>query len=264
MTKTAATGTVAFLTGKPLRPGSVLAELHTRFRSLGSHVAVHVLGGGTVLPSSLSGSTLIVQRTLGLAQLSAAQELEHAGVRCCNQIGATMAVTDRGATLRALALAGVRVPATTLAATWHHVVERADDAPLVVKAATEFSGRGRGVLKAANGRLPLEAPFDGPYLVQEYVAGDGRDYKVYVVGEQVRGLIKWRSPNEEPQVAPFDVDEQIADISRHVGQVLQLEIYGVDFLVGPNGPVVVDVNPFPGFRGVPRAAETIVNYLMTL
>ena len=32
-----------------------------------------------------------------------------------------------------------------------------------------------------------------------------------------------------------------------------LQAYGVDLLITPDGPVVVDVNAFPGFRSMPDA-----------
>ncbi|MDQ4069776.1 MAG: hypothetical protein M3203_09965, partial [Actinomycetota bacterium] len=45
------------------------------------------------------------------------------------------------------------------------------------------------------------------------------------------------------------------------GAALGLEIFGVDLVVGGDGPVVVDVNGFPGFKGVPPAAAWIADHL---
>src|SRR5688572_19473972 len=174
---------ISFLTGKPIRPGTVLSELHSHLQSLRSDVAIHVVTDA-VLPSPLLDSTLIVQRALGPPQLSAALRLEEAGIRCCNGITATIAVRHRALTLQSLVPYGVRVPTTTLAESWEQVLDQADQAPVVVKTATELTGRGRGVLKAANGALPPKPPFTGPYLIQEFITCDSRDYKVYVVGGQ--------------------------------------------------------------------------------
>jgi ribosomal protein S6--L-glutamate ligase len=45
------------------------------------------------------------------------------------------------------------------------------------------------------------------------------------------------------------------------GQVLGLDLFGVDIIVTTRGPLVIDVNAFPGFQGVPNAAEYLVNYV---
>ena len=37
----------------------------------------------------------------------------------------------------------------------------------------------------------------------------------------------------------------------------------MDVLVTPDGPVVVDVNAFPGFKGVPGAGERLGIHLLT-
>ncbi len=47
-----------------------------------------------------------------------------------------------------------------------------------------------------------------------------------------------------------------------VGGTLHLDIYGVDVVEGPDGPVLVDVNAFPSCRGVPGAARAIAGVLL--
>jgi ribosomal protein S6--L-glutamate ligase len=203
-----------------------------------------------------------VQRALGPAQLSTLLPLERAGVRCCNRIDATIAVRDRHRTFQALANNAIPVPQTAFVTSWHDVLREAKGRRVVVKCAAEVTGRGGAVLKAPDGTLPPHEPFAGPYLLQEYIAGDARDYKVYVAGDQARGLIK--SYSSELQVEQFEVDRELTALARRVGSRLRLEIYGVDVLYGPAGPVVVDVNPFPGFRGIPDAAELAATYLLAL
>jgi ribosomal protein S6--L-glutamate ligase len=41
-------------------------------------------------------------------------------------------------------------------------------------------------------------------------------------------------------------------------------LYGVDLLISDGRPVVVDVNPFPGFRGAHGPAESLLRFLSTL
>jgi ribosomal protein S6--L-glutamate ligase len=55
---------------------------------------------------------------------------------------------------------------------------------------------------------------------------------------------------------------EVADLARAAGSAFGLELYGVDVLVGESGPVVVDVNPFPGFRRFPSAAKALATQIV--
>lgn len=44
---------------------------------------------------------------------------------------------------------------------------------------------------------------------------------------------------------------------------LDLHLVGVDVVVGDAGPFVVDANPFPGYRSVDGAAESITGHLLS-
>jgi len=256
---------IAFLLGKPLRRGVVLAGVRDLLEANTAAVAVHVPDGDDPLPSWLFASDLVVQRGLGLPELTAARALERAGVRCCNRVAATMGLRDRHLMSEKLAAGGVAVPETVVAARWSDVVDTGDGRGVVVKRADGSAGRGVGVFIAATGHLPAQAPFGGPYVVQEYIPSDERDYKVYVAGSSAAGLVKRWSPAEPAGPAvPFAVDKELGELARLVGKALDLEIYGVDVLFGPHGPVVVDVNPFPGFRGVSGAAPLIADHLTAI
>ena len=257
---------IGFVLGKPVQGNPVLAAVLDHLRELAATVTVHVSAGDAPMPAWLFESELVVQRGLGGPELASARHLEHAGVRCCNRIGATIAVQDRALTDQTLADAGVPVPATVAAATWAEVIELTGGRPVVVKAADARIGRGLGVLIAETGTLPSPAPFAGPYLAQSFVPNDERDYKVYVAGRHARGLVKGRPPRPagDQYGVPFFPDGELTDLARMAGRALGLEIYGVDFVYGPDGPVVVDVNPFPGFRGVPRAARLVARHLAAI
>lgn len=57
---------------------------------------------------------------------------------------------------------------------------------------------------------------------------------------------------------------EVAAIAAQVGAVYGLDLYGVDVLLGPDGPVVVDVNDFPSFRQVPDAAARVARAVLEL
>jgi ribosomal protein S6--L-glutamate ligase len=58
---------------------------------------------------------------------------------------------------------------------------------------------------------------------------------------------------------PAELPTEVADATRHVGALLGLSCFGVDFVRGPDGWVMVDVNAFPGYKGAPGAVEALVD-----
>jgi hypothetical protein len=92
---------------------------------------------------------------------------------------------------------------------------------------------------------------------------DVRERKLYCIGGQVFGVQRrWpAATDEQKRGEPFTVAPELRDIVLTVGQVVGLELYGVDATIGADGPSVLAVNPFPGFKGVPQAALRVADYL---
>jgi glutathione synthase/RimK-type ligase-like ATP-grasp enzyme len=53
-----------------------------------------------------------------------------------------------------------------------------------------------------------------------------------------------------------------AEHSLRRGELLGLELYGVDLLETPDGLSVTEVNCFPGYKGVPGAARLLAGYTL--
>lgn len=102
-----------------------------------------------------------------------------------------------------------------------------------------------------------------PVVLQEFAAGDGWDIKLWVIDQQIfaarrRTPLEANAPKEDHPIAPGELPPDWAHITREIGRVFNLQLYGVDLLVTERGPIVVDVNSFPGFRGVPGADDALV------
>ncbi len=54
------------------------------------------------------------------------------------------------------------------------------------------------------------------------------------------------------------------DLALEIGHTFKMPLYGVDLLITEKGPLIVDVNAFPGFRGVPGASEALVDLVERL
>jgi ribosomal protein S6--L-glutamate ligase len=133
------------------------------------------------------------------------------------------------------------------------------DGPLIVKAAR--GSRGVGLWSVGPGELTDLAPAlpEGPYLLMERVPHAGDDLKVFVAGV-------WMAATERPFPAasyadklgrPSPLPPGVAEVVREAGRLLGLDCFGCDFVKGPDGWTLVDVNAFPGYKGAVGAPEAL-------
>ncbi|MGA4539374.1 hypothetical protein ACPA54_05215 [Uniformispora flossi] len=59
------------------------------------------------------------------------------------------------------------------------------------------------------------------------------------------------------ELPPDAVPPDWSGLVRRVGDAFGLSVYGVDLLAASAGPVIVDINAFPGFQGVTGAPEAL-------
>ena len=94
----------------------------------------------------------------------------------------------------------------------------------------------------------------------ERVLHTGDDLKVFIAGE-------WMTATERPFPAasyadklgrPSPLPPGVAEVAREAGRLLGLDCFGCDFVKGPDGWVLVDVNAFPGYKGAIGAPEALV------
>ncbi|MFK5583308.1 nitroreductase/quinone reductase family protein [Serinicoccus sp. LYQ131] len=262
---------IIFLLGKPPRPSSVfpgvlaqLDDLGVAHRVLLPHeedVAARLSGpGGGVGPGDL-----LVHRGLDRRALDLVRTLLDSGADCVNHPEALRTVAHHETLVARLTGAGLAVPASVPALSWQAVLQAAAVAPgaVVVKRTVRGRGRGAEVVSGTAHALPGTAPFEGPFTVEAFIPNDGLDRKLYVIGDQVSGLLK-PSPLRGGHVTggeTFEPDLDTTRLALRVADVCGLPLCGVDLLPGADGPVVIDVNPFPGYRGVPDVEATIARYL---
>jgi ribosomal protein S6--L-glutamate ligase len=136
--------------------------------------------------------------------------------------------------------------------------------PLIIK--SYYSHRGDLVDKV-DGIEQLEALAaewsQEPVVLQEFAAGDGWDIKMWVIDQQIfaarrRTPLEANASKEDYPITPEELPLEWAHIALEIGRVFNMRLYGVDLLITGRGPIIVDVNSFPGFRGVPGADSALV------
>jgi RimK family alpha-L-glutamate ligase len=255
------------------RGHQTLAIAATRLRSeVDQHGGVHVLGPDGAVLDELD---LLIVRGLPRGSLEqvifrvdALHVLAAMGVRCVNSPRAIERTVDKSWASATLAHAGVPTPPTL-------VCERYEDAmgafvalggDVVVKPL--FGAMGNGIVRVEDRdvahrvfrALELERAV---YYVQRTVAPDGcRNLRVLVVGGEVAGAMERVSDTWRANVARGATPRAVAlsegerGLALAAAAALEVDVAGVDLLVGSDGAVVVlEVNGIPGWQALQSVCE---------
>jgi ribosomal protein S6--L-glutamate ligase len=205
----------------------------------------------------------LVARTrhpFGLALLSAAQR---PGVAVLTPGEAVTAVRSKPEAAVVLAGLGIPTPPTFLAEGLRGLEAIPDECfPLILK--PHLGDNAVGIVVARDrSELHELAWDDGMVLAQRFVDTGGVDTKVYVAGERVWAvrrpspLCLRGAPGRSPQARSVRPGAELERLARRCAEPFGLELYGIDVLESADGPLVVDVNDFPNYTGVPEAPEAI-------
>ena len=191
--------------------------------------------------------------------LSLAGALHESGARLLNPYPACLAARNKIVAARVLHEAEIPAPASWVTGDLALLAPMARQMPLVVKPCMGWRGEGVRVVRSEGELLSLPRPQE-PVLVQEFIPGPGEDLRVYVAGEQVFAT---RKPFSAGSFAvpgrPVPVSEEVRRIALRCGEAFGLTLFGLDLIEADDGPRVVDVNYFPGYKGVPGAAEAVAD-----
>jgi ribosomal protein S6--L-glutamate ligase len=202
--------------------------------------------------------------TLAVAAASAAS-----GAIVVNDFEACCLTRDKLASTAVLAAAGVPVPPSWATGRPDLLSGVLTAGPLWLKPQRGSQGLGvrrlASVDELATANIENTDPYGLPLplFAQSEVPSAGVDLKVYVVGDQMWAISR-RFPArtlEEKLGTPTPISSTIRDVAVAAGAALGLQLFGVDFLVAGDQFWVVDVNAFPGYKGVPEAPAALARYL---
>ncbi|MGW2849621.1 ATP-grasp domain-containing protein [Streptomyces sp. NPDC001274] len=200
----------------------------------------------------------------GLALLEAAAAV---GLTTVNDARSIRAVRDKVLTSIIASQHGLPVPPTYSAPRASMFSDVPEELfPLVVKPADGSSGRGVRLVADPAGLADAEQPGEGQLIAQPYVPNPGTDLKVYCLAGEFHATLR-RSPihpDGPADAGPVPLSSEVAAVAAEVGAVFGLDLYGIDVVLGPDGPVVVDINDFPSFRQVPDAVSRVAGAVLDL
>ncbi len=187
---------------------------------------------------------------------------------------------DKLRSMQILARADVGIPKTVFAretTDLDDVVEQAGGAPLIIKVARGTHGNGvvlAETKKAAQAVMQAFYVEGVNFLVQEFVQESaGTDIRAFVVGGRVVASMKRQSLDDDFRSNLHQGGEgtivKLTDEERktalRAAKAMGLSICGVDMMRSDRGPLVLEVNPSPGF-GIEKVtgrnvSEKIIEYI---
>ena len=250
---------------------STVMEVLARQHEVEVHDARTLPAGYGWEPAVQQPPDVVLLKSRSVEARRVAETAQRAGSLVVNSPAATAAALDRAVTAEALDRAGVPAPRSWSVPALRRLADGPSlPWPLVVKSRT--SSR-RDLVRLVSSRTQLLELLpewgDEPVVAQEFAVNDGFDVKMWVIGADLsaarrRSALESADKSSDELLDPADLPEDWTRTVRDAGAALGLQLYGVDLLVSGGRPVVVDVNPFPGFRGAADPAASLLRFVSTV
>jgi ribosomal protein S6--L-glutamate ligase len=207
---------------------------------------------------------------------------EWIGTPVVNRARAIVAARHKFHSLRILAQHGLPIPPslTVGSATFlEAAVAEMGNYPFILK---PFHGtHGTGVMlldtpTSLTSAVDVLCDLHEDYVIQPFIAeAGGVDIRVLVVGGEAIASMKRSAPVGEFRAnihrgasgEAISLPDEYTDIAIKAASALELEVAGVDLLQTNDGPVVLEVNPSPGFEGLESVtginiADAIIEFVI--
>jgi ribosomal protein S6--L-glutamate ligase len=196
----------------------------------------------------------------GLTILEAAEAV---GIPTINNSRAIRLVRDKAVSVAHAQAGDLPVPTTYFVGHYRALMKVPHELyPVVVKPSNGTSLQDIHLVHTPEQMARLKLEETSYYLAMRYVENTGYDIKLYVTGQEVHAIVKSSPLHGTVQEKEIPVDRQMLKLARRVGQVFGLDLYGVDVLETPQGLMLVDINDFPSFYGVPRKVASVAEYIL--
>jgi ribosomal protein S6--L-glutamate ligase len=206
---------------------------------------------------------LYVLKSSSEIALSVAGALDALGAAILNPYPMVVMCRDKIIASRLLEEAGVPTPPSYVASDPAQFGPLLEEGPLVVKPYRGSHGDGVRIVHRLSELLECGVDGGGPLFAQRYFEPEGRDRKIYRIGDDVFGVERvWPARTEEERRGrPFPVSSELRDIAFRCGSAFGVSLLGFDVVISEGRPYVVDVSSFPFCTGVPNAANRIADYI---
>jgi len=114
----------------------------------------------------------------------------------------------------------------------------------------------------------------GVLYLQEFIPHKNSDIRAFVIGHRVVASMRRKSESWKNNISlgakpvSLNLPEELETLAVKTAEVIGCKVAGVDLMVGPNGPVVIEINSQPGWRGLQSVtkiniADEIISYIVS-
>jgi len=206
-------------------------------------------------------------------------KLQRLGVYVVNPPEAIEHCVDKYDVLTLLEENGIAVPRTTVTESVDEALKAFDELGRDVVVKPLFGSRGLGSTRIRDADIAYTvfraiAFYRGVIYVQEFVPHGSSDIRAFVIGDRVAAAMRrvaqgWKtncSQGARPQA--IELDKALEDLAVKSAKLVGCKVAGVDVLESPRGPVLVEVNSQPGWKGLQSIikasiADGIVEFILS-
>src|SRR3972149_5707142 len=206
-------------------------------------------------------------------------KLERQGFYLINPPEAIEHCVDKYDILAILEDNGISVPRTAATETVAEALKAFTELGGDVVVKPIFGSRGIGATRLVDSEIATTVFkaitfHHGVIYIQEFVPHGYSDIRAFTVGDRViaamrRVSVSWKTNySQGARPAPLELDPALEELAVKSAKVVGCKIAGVDILEGPKGPVIVDVNSQPGWKGLQmvtkvNVAQEIVSFILS-
>lgn len=205
--------------------------------------------------------------------------LQRLGLQIINPPEAIEHCVDKYDILAILEENGVPVPRTSVTENVDEALKAFDELGRDIVVKPIFGSRGIGATRVTDAEVAFTifnaiTFYHGVMYLQEFVHHGFSDIRAFVVGDRVVAAMRrvaksWKtnySQGAHPE--PITLDKTLEDMAVRSAKLIECKIAGVDILESPGGPLVIEVNSQPGWRGLQSItkasiAEEIIDFVLS-
>ena len=205
--------------------------------------------------------------------------LERLGMLIINPPLSIERSVDKYHTLALLEEHGLPVPRTAVTESYEEALKCFHELGEDVVMKPLFGSRGIGSTRISDSDIAARvfrtiSFHRGVLYLQEFIPHGVSDIRAFVVGDRViasmhRIAETWKT-NVSLGAKPVSInlDNELKNLAVKAAKVIGCKVTGVDILEGPKGPVVVELNSQPGWRGLQSVtkiniADEIIGYILS-
>jgi RimK family alpha-L-glutamate ligase len=206
-------------------------------------------------------------------------KLERSGMLIINPPLAIERSVDKYCSLTLFQEKGLPVPRTAVTESHDEALKCFHELGGDVVVKPLFGSRGVGATRITDPDIAARAFrtisfHHGVLYLQEFVNHGGSDIRAFVIGDRVVAAMRRVSANWKTNVSlgakplPLNLSAELENLAVKAAKVIGCKVTGVDLIEGPDGPLVIELNSQPGWRGLQSVteiniADEIISYILS-